>query len=56
VFGSVLDKIDSDRIDSDIIDSDRIEFRENWFLFGYNNAKLIKQTECYLDSFYQNCF
>jgi len=26
VFGSVLDKIDSDRIDSDIIDYDRIDF------------------------------
>jgi len=25
-------------------------------MFGYNNAELIKQTECCLDSFYQNHF
>jgi len=25
-------------------------------MFGYNNAELIKQTECCLDNFYQNCF
>jgi len=25
-------------------------------MFGYNKAELIKQTECCLDSFDQNCF
>jgi len=25
-------------------------------MFEYNNAELIKQTECCFDSFYQNCF
>ena len=48
VVGSALHKIDFDRIDSDKIDFER--------MFGYNNAELIKQIECCLDSFYQNCF
>jgi len=26
------------------------------FMLGYNNAELIKQIECCLDSFYENCF